>query len=313
MKAENTALQQKKKRQKRRRRKRLFRRILSISLVVAAIVLGITVLTSMQGTEDNLAKLLENPSTVATTGGRTSNVVVQAPVDYSDREIREKLQELAQEQEVYEKIQQQRDSYPDGLLKDLVNNSEMLDFVENYTTEDTASGKLTSSEKHADCPLLLQWDERWGYHSYGESIMAISGCGPTALSMVVIGLTGNTDATPNEVADYAMNNGYYMYGTGTSWSLMSDGAAHYGLSSQEVAADEAAMKQVLDEQGYLICSMRSGDFTTAGHFIVICGYDDEGFQVNDPFCIYRSSLSWSYDTIAGQIKNIWGLKKHSLL
>ena len=40
-------------------------------------------------------------------------------------------------------------------------------------------------------PLLLQWDERWGYRYYGDQMMAINGCGPTCLSMVVSYLTQN--------------------------------------------------------------------------------------------------------------------------
>lgn len=40
-----------------------------------------------------------------------------------------------------------------------------------------------------EIPALIQWDERWGYAPYGsETIIAVSGCGPTALSMVISGL-----------------------------------------------------------------------------------------------------------------------------
>lgn len=36
-----------------------------------------------------------------------------------------------------------------------------------------------------EIPLLLQWDERWGYSVYGDNMIAVNGCGPTAVAMVV--------------------------------------------------------------------------------------------------------------------------------
>ena len=30
--------------------------------------------------------------------------------------------------------------------------------------------------KDNQMPLLLQWDERWGYRYYGDQMMAINGC-----------------------------------------------------------------------------------------------------------------------------------------
>ena len=51
--------------------------------------------------------------------------------------------------------------------------------------------------------------------------------------------------------------------------------------------------------------MRPGDFTTQGHFIVLVGGEDGKIIVNDPNSKERSSLLWEYDTLAGQIKNLW--------
>ena len=58
-----------------------------------------------------------------------------------------------------------------------------------------------------------------------------------------------------------------------------------------------------------VCSMSEGDFTAAGHFIVIYGYDSEGFLVNDPNCVARSRQHWSWDSLRGQIKNMWLYQK----
>ncbi|MFA9378687.1 MAG: C39 family peptidase [Lachnotalea sp.] len=198
--------------------------------------------------------------------------------------------------------------YPEALMVQLANNPEMLEFVQDYSEQKTTDeGTLSQEELAATCPLFLQWDERWGYDTYGDNILAVSGCGPTALSMVIVGLTHNEKATPANVGSYALDNDYYMYGTGTKWSLMSEGASHFGLDSQTIDIDENIMKQRLDKGDFIICSMGPGDFTANGHFIVIYGYDSTGFQVNDPFCIYRSGQTWDYEQLSDQIKSMWAL------
>ena len=51
--------------------------------------------------------------------------------------------------------------------------------------------------------------------------------------------------------------------------------------------------------------MGEGDFTISGHFIVIYGYNQQGYRVNDPNCVARSRRIWSFEEIQGQIKSIW--------
>ena len=55
--------------------------------------------------------------------------------------------------------------------------------------------------------------------------------------------------------------------------------------------------------------MGQGDFTVSGHFIVIYGYDDGGFWVNDPNCVARSRREWTFEEIEDQIKKIWAYEK----
>ena len=65
------------------------------------------------------------------------------------------------------------------------------------------------------------------------------------------------------------------------------------------------MKQELKNGHPLICAMRAGDFTAGGHFIVIRGYEKDGFIVNDPNSRVRSQKRWTYEELSGQIKNMW--------
>ncbi|MBS6395646.1 MAG: C39 family peptidase [Clostridiales bacterium] len=231
---------------------------------------------------------------------------VETPVLRTEDELKDTIRQLAEKYDGYKDIHENYDRYPEALLGALANNPEMLDFVKGYPENDgSVTGGLTKKEKEESYPLFLQWDERWGYAAYGESCIGISGCGPTCLSMVVYALTKDDSATPDRLADYAWKQDYYVEGTGTSWSLMTEGAKAFGLQGRELSLDEGVLRSELDQGHPVICAMRAGDFTTAGHFIMIYAYDKDGFSVNDPNCIERSQKKWSYEDLSRQIKNLW--------
>lgn len=203
-------------------------------------------------------------------------------------------------------INENRSLYPGPMLEVLENNPELLDFVANYLeAEPVVTGGLTRKEIKEDYPLFLQWDARWGYVPYGDDNIGLSGCAPACLSMVIFSLTRNEAATPDAIAAFSMDNGYYVPGTGTAWALMTDAAVRYGVQAEELSLEEGLMKSRLDSGRMIICSMGPGDFTTTGHFIVLYGYNEEGFLVNDPFSRRRSSKVWDFETIQYQIRNMW--------
>ncbi len=238
---------------------------------------------------------------------------VDSPQERNSRQVLERLEELGQWDERIAAICENSGAYPARLLEALANNPEMADFVEGWpTVEHKATGGLTESEKEEEYPLFLQWDPRWGYAPYGDdSCIAVSGCGPTCLAMALYYLTGDESLTPDVMAAYSMENGYYLSGTGTLWALMEDVAPQYGVGVNMPDASEREMKAALDAGDVLILSMRPGDFTAGGHFIVVYGYDQDGFLVNDPNCVARSRMSWSYDQIRRQIKQLWVFEKES--
>ncbi|MBQ8278366.1 MAG: C39 family peptidase [Roseburia sp.] len=237
------------------------------------------------------------------------------PQQLSDAEVYERLKELAKEYPELEEIYEDCESYPVKLLASLVNNPEMHEYVKDYPayvagdTSVAGTPKLTEEEKDQKYPLFLQWDKRWGYEEYGDFNIALSGCGPTTLAMAAVALTDDHTVTPDKVAEYSMDNGFYVEGTGTAWSLMTDGCENFGIKAEEISLDEYVMKNQLDFGNVIICSMRPGDFTSVGHFIMIYDYDGKGFYVNDPNCIYRSSRQWSYEELKSQIRILWAYEK----
>lgn len=216
------------------------------------------------------------------------------------------LRTMAAQDSRIDTILQAPEKYPQELLSMLSRDIELLDFVLGYPDKQgKAYADTIGPVQKGEFPLLLQWDQRWGYAPYGDSCIAVSGCAPTAIAMVAAGLTGRNDVTPYTVAQYAQENGYYVPGQGTSWALMTEGCRYFGIQGTELSLSAASVMDALRAGCPVVCSMRPGDFTTTGHFIVLTGLQGEDIRVNDPNSNARSRQLWSWATLEGQIKNLW--------
>ena len=199
------------------------------------------------------------------------------------------------------------EDYPEEVLKLLETHPEAIDFVLNYPLRKGSilPTDLSPLKNSKTIPLLMQWDLRWGFKIYGSDAAGLTGCGPTCLSMVAIYLTKNTDLTPAYLMDFAISNGYYSAGSGTAWTLFSQGAPKLGLTVETVPLVKNLIVRHVESGKPVILSMGPGAFTTGGHYIVLTGYTDGKFSVNDPNSITNSQKLWSYEEIKDQIKNIW--------
>lgn len=200
---------------------------------------------------------------------------------------------------------------PPELLRLKEENPELARFVDEYPLYygEEMAFDLTQEAQSDEIPLLLQWDKRWGYQPYGDGLIGDTGCGPTCLSMVALHLTGSPEADPLTICRYAQENGYYAEGAGTSWSLMKDGCREFGLEAEILPLVQGEIEDALDRGEPVILALGPGDFTRKGHFIVLTGYDREGFTVHDPNSPLRSGRHWTYDTLESQILNIWAYTK----
>ena len=146
------------------------------------------------------------------------------------------------------------DYYPEELLEMLAKYPETVNFVSEYLYEkDSPVAETIGTVKPGEIPLLLQWDKRWGYAWYGDFMIATTGCGPTCVAMVAAGLTQDVSITPKAVADYAEENGYYEYGVGSKWTLMSEGAAEFGITGTAIALSETEIYENLEAGHPIIC------------------------------------------------------------
>ena len=204
--------------------------------------------------------------------------------------------------------------WPDEVVAMIDKNPETEKFVLEYPYHNGEADEVIDISgdlgDYSEVPAFYQWDQRWGYKTYGSNCMGVTGCGPTCLSMVAVYLTGDTSLNPAVIADYAMNNGYYDYEymSGTFWTLMTDGANGLGFESIEITVDEDRMINNLNVGNPIVCIMGPGTFTAEGHFIVLTGYENGKFRINDPFSMENTQKEWEFDEFADQIQCLWVMR-----
>lgn len=283
-------------RRKRRRRRKIRRSVIftcSIIAVVVFVIVGSRIITSGDGGT--------NKYDVEAGNNTYDNA------DIENTKIFEK-NNIQNNQSMLDDIMNST-QYPKQLQELALKNEEALEFVYDYPTEHVKEHivDLTEEASMDSVPLFVQWDKRWGYEKYSGNFFAASGCGPTTLSMVVVYLTHNRDASPLAVAKYSKEAGYSVDGSGSSWTLISEGCRHYGVKAKTVSLDESRMKAELDAGHPIVVNVGPGDFTDTGHFMVITGYDDEGFSINDPNSIEKSGKRWLFKNISSQIRAVWSM------
>lgn len=227
----------------------------------------------------------------------------EAPTETTERELtqEEKKQIILSDPAAYsEQMRKMVEDFPQTI--DFVYYLPWLD----GTGSDPDLSSLVGAE---EMPLLLQFDERWGYLPYGSGHIGYTGCGPTCLSMVAIHLTGDAKYTPVWMCDFATKEGYYSPGAGTAWTLFSQGAAKLGLVAKELPLVKGLITDELDKGNPVVLVVGPGDFTKNGHYIILTGYDSTGFTVNDPFSVENSSRTWTYAQLEPQILNLWSFRK----
>lgn len=212
----------------------------------------------------------------------------------------------------YEWLQSHKGLFPKEKVEAAEGNAGLIHFLYQYGNEGYTLGgefELTDAELSADIPLLMQWDERWGYEEYGSFNVGISGCGPTCLSMVLIGFTKDEQLNPLNLADYAMSHNYYLSGTGTKWAFFSDVSKLYGITCNELSVTEEAITGELKKGHPVICSMRRGQFTRAGHFIVLTEENNGVITINDPNSLELSQKEWYFADIKSEIAHAWSFEQ----
>ena len=177
------------------------------------------------------------------------------------------------------------------------------DKLENRTV-DNFIGESVDFKR--DIPYYLQWDRRWGQKKYTDENIAINGCGPTSMAMVISGLLKDDSITPVEMAKYEE----YAEGSGTGWQYFTEVPQKYGIKVKELSTNEKIYKDELKNGRPIIANVGPGDFSSIGHYIVLVGVDEDGmFIINDSSSPTNTNEKWSFERLKPQIKNSWSFDK----
>ena len=126
---------------------------------------------------------------------------------------------------------------------------------------------------------------------------------------MVVATWVDKSVTPDVVAsDFSKD---YVSGAGSSWSLITEAPAKWGLKSQDIGVDMEQAKAALRAGNFVIATGKPNlPFTKGGHFLVLRGIGDDGkIYIGDSGHNDTSTKPWDEATLAGSIKNMWVISK----
>lgn len=194
--------------------------------------------------------------------------------------------------------------YPDEIVNLLKINDETKEFVLNYPSKivDFKPDLLnfTEYENCTEPPLFMQWDLRWGYMSYNDSVMGISGSAPTTLSMAAIYELQDISLTPVYIAGVAADNDY----EDKPEKLLSEGARALEMNVTEIPKNDSRLRQAVSESGSVVVCLTDGKVFS--QTIVIRGLNEDGkYLMNDTMSKGRSEKNYTFADIGPHLKKIW--------
>ena len=147
-----------------------------------------------------------------------------------------------------------------------------------------------------------QSDERWGNMKYGSDKISTHGCGPTAMAMVVSSMT-DTVMEPQDMAEWAVNNGYWARRSGSYHSIVIGTATAFGLQAESFSSRSTDdLLEELMSGNLFVALMGPGHFTQSGHFIILRGVTLSGeILIADPGSPERSLTSWDAQLILDEL------------
>ena len=309
--AKRRRMQARELRLKKRRQQAIIRCSILLIIVILVIVGIVKIISGIAGSRSKSKDKETETTTEAPTEAEITATIDDSILAKDLPATREDalaiIQGYADSDSEYKDIYDNAAVFSDDLLRYVAVIPEMKRFVIDYIAKISIvfEGNFTLTAPVDEVPLYLQFDEQWGYADYGDSVIAIRGAGPTCLAMAYTYIKQDGSQNPIKIGDMAMNNGYLTEDGGTADVLFTDGAANLGIKSTEFAVDKDAMVSALEEGKVIICAVNSGDFTKSSSYIVIKGYKDGLFLINDPMSEARSNVGWDFPRLSSQIAKMW--------
>ena len=163
----------------------------------------------------------------------------------------------------------------------------------------------------------FQTDRRWASKPYavkGEtSTIGGSGCGPTAMAMV-LATWADKRVTPATECAWALAHGFKALGHGTFYAYFAPAARRYGLTCTQLngasiygqpgSAYHATVLAAVKAGDLVIACMGPGNWTRSGHFILLWDVDVQRdiAYVNDPASSLTRRTRGSWQLLKKQVK-----------
>ena len=202
--------------------------------------------------------------------------------------------------------------YPEKVIDLLARKPETEEYVLNFPLEYGKDHPIDISgyADYEGVPLFIQWEKQWGYLDYTGNVAGLAACGPTCMSMIMYHFTRDSKYTPAYMMEFAESNSRYaVKGYGTQWAFFKEGGKELGLNVKELNSDqiasEKAIANVVNSGRIIVMNVRPGVFTTVGHYLLVVGYEDGKFRVNDPNSRINSEKLWEFEEFSDQIKMMW--------
>ncbi len=295
----------------RRRRRRLRPQFIFTICFLTAILIGLIALCiGIVNNQDQPIPTVPVPtqSTTEPVTEPTTEPPTEPPTEPAPTTPMEGLEAFAAEHDLT------LEDYPEKIIELYERNEEAREYAMNYPLEYGKDHEIDISgyADYEGVPLFIQWDKQWGYKDYIGSVGGLSACGPTSLSMIMYYFTRDPEMTPAYMMEFAEKNGYGLKGSGTQWSLFSQGAEKLGLNKKELNSDEMRSEKqiakVLESGRIIAMNVKPGVFTTVGHYLLIVGYEDGKFRINDPNSYKNSEKLWELEEFVDDVRIMWAFK-----
>lgn len=168
----------------------------------------------------------------------------------------------------------------------------------------------------------LQTDPRWDacdYSAKGEkTTIGASGCGPTAMAMV-LATWADPSVDPKTECAWALAHGYKAPRQGTYYGYFEPAGARYGLEvdrlnwtniyGRATSHHHETVKEAIERGDLVIACMGKGNWTSSGHYVLVWDIRGETIYINDPASTKAHRVRGDYALFKKQVKYYWVVKR----
>lgn len=199
-----------------------------------------------------------------------------------------------------------------GLPELALSCPEAIDFVAAYPEAEKTAQPYEDSVSQGTVPELWCWDARWGSVDYAGRPLALTGSGPTALSMAYMSLTGSADKTPADIASLVSDAGLATGDSGMSASFLTSGIENLGLTCSTYTSNADNLSRLLDTGTHLLIEAKAKTLTDAAHWVLVVSENEDGsVVVYDPTSPAISAHPWDPATVASACDTLYVLSATS--